>query len=144
MFKPTWLQIQRQLGTGKRLNDTTAGQMVDQDLAGKIQKYHESFDSTLAEIQQSHNHELQAALREQADEYTKVLDKAKAERKKLKADLKKRVEADEERRMKLAEEQRSSWQVALSYAPDAVGVVSFVSLVGYKIWRAPPGGAKSE
>ena len=37
-FKPTWLQIQRQLGNGMQLSDTTAGRRIAQDLSGEIRK----------------------------------------------------------------------------------------------------------
>lgn len=97
-FKPTWLQIQRQLGTGKQLGDTTAGQMIDQDLSREIQKYQESFESTLAEIQHSHEHKIRAALQEQAAKFGQHLAKAKFDREMLKADFEERVKADKLRR----------------------------------------------
>lgn len=53
-FQPSWLQIQRQLGSGKHILDTTAGQKVDQDLSLEIKKTQDSFNSTLAQIEKSH------------------------------------------------------------------------------------------
>lgn len=133
-FKPTWLQIQRQLGNGMQLSDTTAGRRIAQDLSGKIRKYQESFDSTLAEIQQSHEHKIRAALQEQANKLKQEIAEAKHDREMLKADFEKRVKADNERRRKLAEEQRSpgDWQSGLKNAAVAMGMASLAGFAAYK------------
>ena len=70
-FQPRWLEIQRELGSGKLLSDTTAGQNVFQDLSSKMKKMEENFDSTMAQVEKSHEASSKAALLNQAEKFRK-------------------------------------------------------------------------
>lgn len=100
-FQPTFLQIQRELGSGKDLIDTAAGQYVDQYLSVAIQKYKESHDSTLAQAEKSGQLRVKEALAGQAVKHEEELQEAQKDKAALKDDFENVVKAEDKRRSKL-------------------------------------------
>lgn len=100
-FQPTFLQIQRELGEGKDLIDTTAGQYVDRDLSVAIEKYKESQGSALAEAEKTGRLQLKEALADQAAIHEKGLKEAQRDKKALREDFEDVMKAEEERRSNL-------------------------------------------
>ena len=100
-FQPTFLQIQRELGNGKHLIDTKAGQYVDKDLNVAIKEHIESHASAMAEAEKAYHSQLKAALSEQAASHDEELVEAKKDREALREDFEKVMKAEEERRSKL-------------------------------------------
>ena len=99
-FQPTFLQIQRELGDGKKLIDTAAGQYIDRDLAAAIAKYWEILQS-LEATNEAQDEALKAALGEQAETNERQLETAKNDRNALNEDFEKVMAAEAERRSKL-------------------------------------------
>lgn len=97
-FKPTWLQIQRELGKGKDLHETAAGMYIDHDLSVAMVQYKQGFESTLAAFERSYEQQVKAALAEQAEAFQRNLNEAKDDKKALREDFEKVMEAQVERR----------------------------------------------
>ena len=100
-FQPTFLQIQRELGNGKDLIDTAAGQYVDRDLSIAIQKYKESHDSAMIQAEKTWHSKLKEALAGQAAFHDEQLEEAQRDKEALRDDFEKVAKAEEERRSKL-------------------------------------------
>ena len=101
-YQPRWLEIQRELGCGKLLSDTTAGQKVYQNLSSKIKTMEKNFNSTMAQVEKSHEATIQAALGGQAEEHKAEITKTLAEQKALEATCE-RVKKDGDERIMKAE-----------------------------------------
>ena len=98
-FQPTFLQTQRELGDGKRLIDTAAGQYIDRDLSAAIAKYSGILQS-LKVANEAQDEASNAALWEEAETIERQLEIARQDFKALKEDFEKVMEAEEERRFK--------------------------------------------
>ncbi len=86
-FRPTWLQIQRELGTGKDLVNTAAGQYVDRDLSNAIAQHKETIESALTLANESYQEQLKSALAEQAESHQRELEVAKRDKEALREDF---------------------------------------------------------
>ena len=100
-FQPTFLQIQRELGNGKELIDTAAGQYVDRELSYAIEKYKESHGSALAEAGKASQLQTKEALTDQAAIHGEELVGAQKDKKALREDFVTVMKAEEERRSNL-------------------------------------------
>ncbi|KAL8716629.1 MAG: hypothetical protein Q9181_008405, partial [Wetmoreana brouardii] len=87
-FQLTFLQIQRELGNGKDLIDTAAGQYVDQELSIAIPKHKESSDSAMAQAEKTCQPQLKEALAGQAAIHDEELEGAKKDKEALRMDFK--------------------------------------------------------
>ena len=68
-FEPNWLQVQRELGKGKNLNETAAGQVLHQDVAQLVKDYEVRIDGIKEQLSTTHQHSLQKHLKKLKDEY---------------------------------------------------------------------------
>ena len=100
-FQPTYLQIQRELGNGKDLIETAAGQYIDRDLSFTIEKLEESYASALAEAEKTGRLQLKEALTDQAAVSEEGLEGAQNDKKALREDFVDVMKAEEERRSNL-------------------------------------------
>lgn len=101
-FKPTLLQIQRELGIEKlNLIDTAAGQRLDQDLEEFMSKSKAEQTSILKEAKLNHETSYAQALKEQAEINKQEYKAAKDDRDALREDFEKIREAEAERRARL-------------------------------------------
>jgi hypothetical protein len=81
-FRPNWLQIQRELGNGRLLSDTTAGKAVDDDVAKVVAKYQERIKS-IKKTMQGVGENLRNELDRQAEEYERDIKRLRKEKKTL-------------------------------------------------------------
>ena len=97
-FEPTFLQIQRELGKGKGLIETAAGQYIDRDLSFAIQQLKESHDFALDQAEKTGRPQLKEALAGQAAISEEGLKEAQRDKKALSEDFEEVMKYEEERR----------------------------------------------
>lgn len=100
-FQPTWLRIQQELGKGKPLIDTEAGQYVDRELSAAIAEHKRNAESALVQAEKTFQEQVKAALASQAEDHQSELKIAKKDKVALKEDFEKVMEAEAKRRSKL-------------------------------------------
>jgi hypothetical protein len=79
-FHPNWLQIQRELGNGKLLGDTTAGQVVSHTVAEVIALYEAKIESYKDSLKEAQGELLKTKLAEKAEEFQQKYEKILAEK----------------------------------------------------------------
>ena len=105
-YQPRWLEIQRELGSGNLLSDTTAGQKVHQDLSSQMEKMQEDYKLTMIQSEKSHEATIKAALVNQAEQYSNKFKEYEAERKALEATYERVMKEREEEYKNMANEVR--------------------------------------
>ena len=100
-FRPTWLQIQRELGKGNDLINTAAGQYVDRGLTTTITQHKETIESALTEASKTYQEQFATALAEQAGDLQREVEVAKRDKEALREGFPTVMKAEEERCSKL-------------------------------------------
>ena len=100
-YEPTWLQIQRELGTGKDLIGTLDGQYLNEELSAAVSEYMQIAKSVLQEAHASKQKTTKEMLTEEAEEYEAKLEDAQKDKEALAEDFGKVMQAEAERRSKL-------------------------------------------
>ena len=100
-FKPTVLQIQRELAEGNQLSHTSAGQYVDQELLAIISEKTNRAESALVQAEEAPHRQLREALIKQAEALRYDVKEAENDKIALKEDFEKVRKAEAERRAEL-------------------------------------------
>jgi hypothetical protein len=100
-FKPTWLQIQRELGKGDDLGQTSAGQYVERDLLKAVEELQAKHKSEMEQMRTLQEERIREAIAEQAEKDEALMKEKLRETRELNRPFSKVLQEEQERRSRV-------------------------------------------